>query len=124
MNKNILEQELISNMQAELVKQAEDISVDNLDKAVDYLNSAIDIFENAGFNTQADQTLNVLLKIARKGKPKKPKDPRTVSDRHTKGLTAEKALENLKHHGTMFNMADVAHAEDLLNADIDFEDEE
>jgi hypothetical protein len=28
------------------------------------------------------------------------------SDRHTKGLTPEKEVENLKHHGTPFNMAD------------------
>lgn len=27
-------------------------------------------------------------------------------DTHTKGLTPEKEIENLKHHGTMFNMAD------------------
>lgn len=41
-----------------------------------------------------------------KGKPRKPKNPTNVSDRHTKGLTPEKMVENLKHHGTEFNMAD------------------
>lgn len=41
-----------------------------------------------------------------KGKPRKPKNPTNISDRHTKGLTPEKMVENLKHHGTEFNMAD------------------
>jgi DNA gyrase subunit A len=52
---------------------------------------------NQGYVTsaeQADAVLNILVKIAKKGKPKKPKDPRLVSDRHTKGLTSEKALKN------------------------------
>lgn len=31
---------------------------------------------------------------------------RSVIDTHTKGLTSEKMVENLKHHGTEFNMAD------------------
>jgi hypothetical protein len=41
-----------------------------------------------------------------RGKPHKPKNPLSVSDWHTKGLTPEKMVENLKHHGTEFNMAD------------------
>lgn len=35
------------------------------------------------------------------------------SDWHTKGLTPEKMVENLKHHGTEFNMSD-----DLLDVDL------
>jgi hypothetical protein len=31
-----------------------------------------------------------------------------LTDRHTHGLTPEKEVENLKHHGTPFNMADDA----------------
>lgn len=34
------------------------------------------------------------------------KDPRKISDKHTKNLTPEKMIANLKHHGTVFNMAD------------------
>lgn len=41
-----------------------------------------------------------------KGKPRKPKDPTKVHDGHTHGLTSERMLENLKGHGTPFNMAD------------------
>jgi hypothetical protein len=39
-----------------------------------------------------------------------------ADDKHTKGLTSEKMLENLKNHGMVFNMAD--DGADLLNADI------
>jgi hypothetical protein len=48
----------------------------------------------------------------------KPRNPAKISDRHTKGLTSEKMVNNLKHHGTVFNMADDAF-NDVLNADID-----
>jgi hypothetical protein len=54
-----------------------------------------------------------------KGKPRKPKNPTTVSDKHTHGLTSEKMLENLKNHGIVFNMADAGAADDLLDADIE-----
>jgi hypothetical protein len=118
MLKSIFENELISRMEDSLVKQANNQNIDNLDQAVEHLNSAITIFEDTGLTAQADAVLNILVKIAKKGKPKKPKDPRLVSDRHTKGLTSEKALKNLKQHGTMFNMADVAQADDLLNLEI------
>lgn len=39
-------------------------------------------------------------------KPHKPKNPTNVSDRHTKGLTSEKMVENMKGHGSWFNAAD------------------
>lgn len=51
-------------------------------------------------------------------KHKKPKDPRKISDPHTKGLTPEKMVKNLLHHGTEFNMADDGLADGLLELDI------
>jgi len=58
-------------------------------------------------------------------KPRKPKDPTHVSDRHTKGLTSEKMVANMKNHGSWFNMADDgvvqlddAEADDLLDLEI------
>lgn len=114
MLKSIFETEILKEMEHSLVKQANNQNVDNLDQAVDYLNSAIDIFEESGFTAQADEILNILNKIAKQGKPKRPKDPRIVSDRHTKGLTSEKAIKNLKEHGTMFNLSDTAYVDDLL----------
>lgn len=51
-------------------------------------------------------------------KHRKPKDPRKISDPHTKGLTPDKIVKNLLHHGTEFNMADDGVGDDLLNLDI------
>jgi len=123
MLKKTFENEILKSMEVSLHKQANNRNTDNLEQAVDYLNSAIDIFEDAGLTAQADQILNVLSKIAKKGRPKRPKDPRTVSDRHTKGLTSEQAIKNLKNHGTMFNMADVSSADDILNTEIILDEE-
>lgn len=242
--KSVFENDLINGMHKELVKQASGKDPDGLESAVDYLNSAIDIFQEAGLESQADAVLQVLVKIANKSthvrkmpsfeklfehgltredimninkgdtralaklnlamrkagytedeiqgflgdkylpldtadrwakedpmgkfkgwmtdilnpgpKPgeeisiaplssdksksepkgeeisfqslltddtndarRKPKNPTRVSDSHTKGLTSEKMLNNLKNHGTVFNMADDHNSEDLLNADID-----
>ena len=33
-------------------------------------------------------------------------------------------VQNLKEHGTMFNMKDLNLADDILDAEIEFEDEE
>jgi hypothetical protein len=225
--KSVFEDEIIAGMHKELVKNATAQDRDNLEKAVDYLNSAIDIFEDAGMKTRADKVLNILRKIAAKNvmqmpsiqaliekgmrpedvkdiaenpiakarinkafralgyddkqianligkhnvmsqeeaeeltdesrafskmwdwmkdptkvesggelKPgdefsiksvaqdmndaKKPKDPRKVSDRHTKGLTSEKMVNNLKNHGTVFNLADDGqNTSDSLDADFE-----
>lgn len=57
-------------------------------------------------------------------KTRKPKNPTKISDRHTKNLDSNKMIKNLKDHGTVFNMADSNFADDLLNEDIDFEDEQ
>lgn len=41
------------------------------------------------------------------------------SDPHTKGLTPDKEVENLKHHGTVFNMTDDSSADDeLMNMEV------
>lgn len=99
--KSNFENELILGMKKNLVKNASALNFDNLEKAADYLNSAIDIFEEAGMTAKANEVLNILNKIANK------------VDMHTKGLTSEKMVKNLLHHGTEFNMAD--DSEDLLN---------
>lgn len=105
--KSIFEEELIAGMQKELIKNASNQETDNLGKAVDYLNSAIDIFEEAGMSVQAEQILKIISKIAGE------------SDRHTKGLTSDKMVSNLKNHGTVFNLSDDGQAaDDLLNADV------
>lgn len=240
-NKKVFEDDLIAGMHKELVKNATNQDKDNLGRAVDYLNSAIDIFEDAGMTVQADKVLRILAKIANnnvrrltslhalqeKGvsihdikkatqgdvvarakvnnalrelgasdkeiiefvgaknymseeaardvlnperayskindwlkdptmpvDPKNPQPGESLSfksvpkshqpgdelvfnslafdeqdakkhslkpkpDTHSKGLTSEKMIANLKHHGTVFNMADDGNAaDDLLDADV------
>lgn len=46
----------------------------------------------------------------------KLRDPRKIPDRHTRGLTPDKMVKNLKHHGHPMFMAD--DGIDVLNADI------
>lgn len=227
MLKSVFESELVDGMHKGLIKQANNQEVDNLTQAVDYLNSAIDIFENQGLTIQADKVLNLLVKIANRkntnvqkllsfqplknylkelkfpetyfdillkesfinknskmlhelkrlmyqvpeykgnedqinamidsaykeieedypvfemrslmqpefknitmpptndpsftltsiGKKHKRQD--NIMNSHTKNLTPEKMIENLKHHGTMFDMVDLSFDDDL---DLDIDD--
>lgn len=41
---------------------------------------------------------------------RKPKRPDKIHDVHTKGLTPEKQVKNIEHHGTQFNMPDLGWA--------------
>jgi len=224
--KSVFEEDLVAGMHRELVKNATSQDPEGVETAVDYLNSAIDIFEDAGMKAQSDQVLRILAKIAitrpqqypslqalmehgvtpgdlkdiskdqfsrarvnlalrklgysdeeiagflgiknlmsekealeitnpegtfskilnwmqnpkevfpsaelKEGDEfnissvaqdhnfanKKPKDPRKISDRHTKGLTPDKMVNNLKNHGTVFNMADDSNAGDTNDIDI------
>lgn len=52
-------------------------------------------------------------------KHKTPSRPDKIHDPHTKGLTSDKQVENLKNHGTVFNMADDGAADDeLMNMEV------
>lgn len=125
--KSVFEDELIAGMQKELVYGFEKkAAMGELPKAADYMHAAIEIFEEMGLTAQADQLLNVLQKIAEeeqdeqeaRGKPHKPKNPAKVSDPHTKGLTPERMVENLKHHGIVFNLADDGKADTMLDVEL------
>lgn len=223
-NKKLFEDELISGMQNELHKQASGETPD-LVKAANCLHAALEIFEETGLQSRADDVLKLLQKISQdkihtklkpvqemptikalmeagltqrdlqefsrgnpiaKAKlnlvlrglglsdhiiakfigptnvmseedakavadpnrsfskmwnwvkdPTAPMDPtkvepgqtlefesiaqkKTLNDWHTKGLTPEKMVANLKHHGTEFNMADVPpRSKKLSKEDID-----
>lgn len=131
--KSIFEDEIIAGMEANLRESTKP----DLGQAVDYLNSAIDIFEDVGMKSEADKVLNFLNKIAKMVIIEVPKNfdatnlNKKLDDWHIKGLTSRKEVENLKDHGTQFNMSDdVLHAEvnDELMVDEDmdlhdFEDE-
>lgn len=103
-NKPVHENELIMGMQREL-NAHDQTNKPQLIKAAEHLHSALEIFENAGLTSQANEILFLLNKIAQK-------------DKHISNLTPEKQVKNLKHHGTQFNMTDDNTASDLLDANI------
>jgi hypothetical protein len=114
--KSVFENDLIVGMQQELRKQASGETPD-LVKAGECLHAALEILEEAGLQVRAEQVLQVLTKIAIKHHKKdKVKDPGKPHNFHMKNLTPERMVENLKHHGTVFNMADDQGAD---NADFD-----
>ncbi len=126
--KSVHENEIIAVMERLLVKQAAQRDYDNLEKAAEYLNSAAEIFEDCGFTKNADEVLSILYKISQKSTTGK-----TVNDPHVKGLTPEKMVANLKHHGTEFNMSDdlnfeISDSLEVSDGEVsemnDFEDEE
>jgi hypothetical protein len=104
--KSVFEKDLIAGMHKELIKKASNNDVEHLEKAVDYLNSAIDIFEDTGMISQANAVLNILTKIASK-----------------ESITSEQMIANLKHHGTVFPLNDKHKSDDQEADDISFEDE-
>lgn len=117
--KSMIEDELIRGMQRELQSKDKNYGMENLVTAAEYIHSVIDILEECGLTKKADQLVNFLNKIAQE---QNAKDLRKLNDPHTKGLTSEKMIKNLLHHGTTFNMADDNKADDLLNLDINDSD--
>lgn len=119
--KSVFEDELIAGMQKNLVDPEKSEAMDHIVEAADYLNAAAEIFEDAGMTKQADRVLSILAKIALQHHHEKEqyKAHKAPVDHATKGLTPQKMIQNLLHHGTEFNMADDNSADDLLNADID-----
>ncbi len=64
MSKKYLSSELASEMEKVLIKKANNVDDSNLENAVNYLNSAIDILEDAGLSSKANKVLKVLQKLA------------------------------------------------------------
>jgi hypothetical protein len=64
MLKSKSELEIVNLMNYELVKTANNQDFSNLEQAIDYLNSAIDTLEDAGFSAYADRLLTLIIKIA------------------------------------------------------------
>ena len=109
--KNNYQNELVFEMQRILESSEKLDTMNNITKVIDYLNSAAEIFEEVGLIKKADQVLKVLAKIAIKHKKpikknKKPVKRAPKKDWHTEGLTPDKMVQNLLHHGTEFNMSD------------------
>lgn len=116
--KSVFEDELIAGMQKRLAQPEVDEAMEHIVDAADLLNAAAEIFEEAGMTKQADKVLSILAKIAIQHHQEKEQYKAPV-DHATKGLTPQKMIQNLLHHGTEFNMADDNASDDLLNADID-----
>ena len=110
-NKSVFENDLIAGMQKELVKTA--ASENNSATAVDYLHSAMDILDDVGLSKHADSILNVLVKIAKK---RKPKNPSKIPQPKNKHMTSKDFLKNLKHHGTM--LADDGDVVEISSEDV------
>lgn len=73
-SRDVREDELAIGMLRELQGQDKNEGMENLVKAADYLQSAVEIFEEKGLFNQADQVLKVLFKIASEHKEHKPGD--------------------------------------------------
>lgn len=99
--KSVFEEELISGMQKRLAKIDLEENINSLSKAVDYINSAIDIFDQNKMYSKSDKLLSLLLKVAEKIQPKL-KDPRKIHDK-CNPINSDKMIKNLLDHGTVFN---------------------
>ena len=119
--KSVFEDELISGMQRKLAEVDLEDGINSLSKAVDYINSAIGIFEENRMFSKADELLSILLKIANK--------KNNIKHDKCSPTSSEKMVKNLLHHGTVFNCCidenlsdDILEVEDLPISD-SFEDE-
>jgi hypothetical protein len=63
-NKSVFENDLIAGMQRNLASKTQESAMNKLAKAVEFLNSAAEILDNANLTAQADRILAVLEKIA------------------------------------------------------------
>lgn len=62
--RSVFEDDLIAGMQRNLAESELQEGIESLPKAADYINSAIDIFEELGMYSKADAAIKVLEKIA------------------------------------------------------------
>ena len=118
--KTVHEDELIYGMQRELQSYTKKQGMENLPKAGDYLQAAMEIFEGAGLTKQADAVLQILAKIAQEAKPDQQEThvKHKSHDPYTQGLTSEQMENNYKEHGWAFPVHDKNKSDDLLEADV------
>ena len=97
--------ELELAMQNSLVKNAQNVSTDNLSEAASLINNAMQIFEDCGMHAQSDKLLSILKKIA-----KTNEDKQAAKDKKAR----------LKEILNEFNAVyDEQSADDLLEMDIE-----
>jgi hypothetical protein len=122
--KSVFENDLIFGMQRELTNNFEKTAaMENLPKAADYVQAAMEIFEEMGLISQANQLLNVLQKIAEedqqdaKGKPRKPKNPTKIHDTYIP-KSSDQEVKNYIQHGWAFNLSDDGKADTILDVEL------
>lgn len=138
-NKNSSASEIEQSMErgivsAELNKQTEGLN--KIAVAIDHLNAAAELFDDAGMYRAAEYTTSLLEVVAKKKKPKKKpskksekkSDKKSKKDPATDGLTSDKEVENLKNKGWVFNADDnsaddVSHDDDCMCSDCSFVDD-
>jgi|ERR1700722_4949407 len=137
-NKKDASFEIAESMERALVTNAVDTQTKGLSKlaqAMEHLNAAAEIFDNAGLRKHAEAATQLLESLAakkgKKGKKSKPpvkskkskKQPvkskrnSKEKDSATEGLTSDKMLDNLEHKGWVFNADDGAEDESYAEDD-------
>lgn len=113
--------EIAASMQTNLVSHGIDKQAEQMNKfakALDYLNSVAEIFDELGLRREAEATTTLLEVVAAKKSKKKSKTKAKTkvkskrrsksrkNDSATKGLTSDKMVNNLKEKGWVFNADD------------------
>lgn len=96
--KSVFENEIIAEMQIALQPIKKKQGMESLVKAADYLNSAIEIFEEVGLNKKADQVLRVLAQIASRTHVREMPSLKSLMD-------AGVSMDDLKNAGAGDSMA-------------------
>jgi hypothetical protein len=121
-NKNSSASEIEQSMERSIVSAAIEKQTEGLNKvasAIEHLNAAAELFDDAGMYKVAEYTTALLEVLAKKKKPKakkksdkpskdKKSSKKSKADPATEGLTSEKMVENLAHKGWVFNADDNA----------------
>lgn len=90
---------------------------------ISYETLAPDAESTPGITSLNPESLEFKSMAARPHKPRRPDMiPGRSGDRHTKNLTPEKMVSNLKHHGIVFNLADDGFDTNSSDFDADFAD--
>jgi hypothetical protein len=123
--KSVFEDDLIRGMEQELLhSDAQKRGYHGLDKAGDYLQAALEVFEESGLKKQAEAVLSILNKIAQQAvtpdeqHAKKHPSNKNLHDPHIPKST-DQAVKGLKEYGIPFvNLSDDGHSDDLLNVEV------
>jgi hypothetical protein len=123
-NKKDFSADIAASMEDNLVssaieKQSEQIN--KFAKALDYLNSVAEIFDELGLYSEAEATTNFLEVVAAKKKKTKSKSKpksklkskvKSKKSRNQKGLSSERMVSNLKEKGWVFEADDINYGDD------------